>query len=163
MENTTQPISAEDYPGVEWAYPIAVQSYEVGAKRLEIMDGRLQTIMAFVATVSAVIPSIGASRSLSFNSWWFLAGAFLFATTFIVGSIARLYGRLKVLSPNDLYEGWLWKSEWTFKTNFIAFAGSAFSENLRLADKKWRLTVLITGLFFAEVVCLVFWVVSAPS
>src|SRR5688572_21643982 len=69
---------AETYPGVELAYPIAVASYDVALRRLDVMDGRLQTLMAFIVAVSAAVPSIAANRGIQFRSYWFYAALISF-------------------------------------------------------------------------------------
>jgi hypothetical protein len=159
-EETTQTTIEEletNYPGIDLAYPIAVQSYEVGSKRLEIMDGRLQTILAFVATVTGLFPAIVGKSVGAFRSPWFYAAACLFVSILILGTAARLFGKIKVLEPNQLFDHWLRKHPLEFKKDFIAFAGDALDDNLDLANKKWLASVVIIGLFAAEVVLLVVW------
>src|SRR5207248_11768290 len=74
-EANQQPLTNEQlesqYPGIEFAYPIAVNSYEVALKRLDSIDGRLQTMLAFIVAVSAVVPAVAVPRGIHFHAKMF--------------------------------------------------------------------------------------------
>jgi len=148
------------YPGVELAYPMAVSSYDTAMKRSDTIDGKLQTILAFVAVVSIAIPSIANARGVSFSSYWFYFGLLFFISIVAIGIYARLVGSIRVISPEMLFEEWLHKPAWEFKKDFIAFAGNDFNHNLQIISYKWKLTTLITIIFFFQVVCLTAWVLG---
>ena len=150
----------KEFPSVDLAYPIAVASYEVAAKRLDTVDGRLQTILAFIVTVSLAVPSVAGGRGLPFGSAWFYTAVGVFLAAVALGTYARLAGKLRVLKPSNLYEGWLDLPEWTFKKDMIYFAGEDFVKNLRLVNFKWKCSVVVTILFVAEAVCLAAWVAA---
>lgn len=84
------------FPSVDLAYTIAVDSYDVLMKRSESVDGRLQTMLALFASVTAVVPAVGASRGLSFHSKWFYVAIGAMALAVIVrprsmtSSVARM-------------------------------------------------------------------------
>ena len=78
----------ENYPGIELAYPIAVESYEVAVKRLDLMDGRLQTILMFAATLMVAVASVGTARKADFQSLWFYLGMAFFLGGAVYGSWA---------------------------------------------------------------------------
>ncbi len=149
------------YPGVEFAYPIAVNSYEVSAKRLDAMDGRLQTILTLVATVSALIPTIANNRGVTFNSGWFFAAAFIFLIIIGLGTYGRLCGDMKVLKPSSLFESWLHLEKWEFEKEMIRFAAEDFDENISLSEFRWKITAAITALFALEVALAAVWVVRS--
>jgi hypothetical protein len=151
-------VASQDkqFPGVELAYPIAVQSYEVGAKRVEIMDGRLQTLLTFIVGVSALVV-LGAGRQWDFRSPWFYIFMGLLLAAMTVGVYARLAGKIRILKPNELFIGWLDKPDWEFKKDFIYFAGNDLNHNISLSEKKWQLMLTVTGLFFLEMVFAVLW------
>lgn len=146
------------YPSIEFTYPIAVDSYEVATKRLEAADNRLQTLLTFVVTVSAVVPTFADKRGVDFHSGWFYSAIATFGLIVFAGTYARLSGSPIVLSPEFLYEGWLHKEEWEFKKDFIIFASEDFVHNLLIAERKWKYSVLITILFVLEAVLLAVWV-----
>jgi hypothetical protein len=148
----------ERYPGVNPAYGIAISSYDNLVKRLDAYDGRIQTILAFAASTTAVVPSVANARGLHFRSVWLYLSLAAFALTLFLGTYARLTGTVRLLNPSTLYEKWLHFSEWEFKKNFIYFAGKDFEANKALIEKKWKLSVAVSCLFFLEAVLLVVWV-----
>ena len=65
----------EQYPGVESAQAYILPSYEWMLTRIESADSRIQTLVAFVATTTLAVPTIGVSLrdGISLGSGWFLA------------------------------------------------------------------------------------------
>jgi hypothetical protein len=57
---------------VNLAYDIAVDSYDVLGKRLELIDGRLQTILALFASSTVAVLAIAANRKLDFHRSGFM-------------------------------------------------------------------------------------------
>lgn len=153
----------QTYPSVDFAYDIAVNSYSVAADRLDYIDGRIQTLLAFVVTVTAAIPSVAASRNVTFRSWWFWLAILFVVVNIALGTYARLVGTVMLLHPARLYERWLHFSEWEFKKNMVYFAGKDYEANIRLVERKWQYTIAIIILFSLEAICLVVWVaVNSP-
>ena len=151
----------EEYPGVEVAYDLTVAACESIIKRIDVMDGRLQTIMAFAATTTAVVPSVANSRGLTFRSNWLYAALGLFIVQLLLGTIARTFGTMKLVRPHVLWERWLEKESWLFKKDFIFFGKGHFDHNANLLRRRWRLMLVINFLFFVEVLLLVVWVATA--
>lgn len=148
------------FPSTDLAYQIALTSYDAMTKRLDAIDGRIQTLLAFAATTSALVPSIGAGRGLSFASPWFIAAMILIFLAILIGSYARLGGKVNLLDPKSLYDGWLHFSEPEFKLYLIEHAAKDFEANDALLTLRWRLAVCITILFFLEAALLVVWVAA---
>ena len=140
------------YPRVDLVYPIAVDSYDVALRRLDNIDSRLQTILAFIVTVSAAVPSVAANRGIHFKSWWFYAALAVFGVSIVLGTWARLARAPKVLNPRKALTGWLQKPEWEFKKDFISFAADDFDFNRNLVNVKWVCTVIVTLLFACQAV-----------
>lgn len=151
----------DEYPGVDLAYDIAVASYDSIVKRLDAIDGRLQTMLAFAATTTAVVPTAAKSAGLSFRSYWLYAALAVFAIQLLLGTIGRFFGRVRLLRPEVLFQRWLHKSTWLFKKDMIAWAACDFDDNARLLENRWRLTVAVSVLFFIEAVLLLLWVAFA--
>ena len=149
------------YPGVEYAYPIAVASYDLALRRLDAIDGRLQTIMAFIVAVSAVVPSVAVPRGIHFRSCAFYAALGVFVVTLTIGTVARLYGKIKVFTPKKAFNHWLHKGQWTFKRDFISVAADDFESNNWLIKFKWWCMVVVSLLFFVQAVCLTVWVTGS--
>jgi hypothetical protein len=151
------------YSGVELAYDLSVDACESIIKRLDVMDGRLQTILAFAATTTAVVPSVANSRGLTFRSNWLYAALGLFTAQLLIGTLARTFGSIKLIRPHVLWERWLEKDPWLFKKDFVFFAKQHFDHNATLLRKRWWLMLLISLLFFIEVLFLVVWIATAQS
>jgi hypothetical protein len=148
------------YPSIDLAYQIAVASYDSMARRLDAVDGRLQTILAFVVSISAAVPTLAGTRGVHFKSGWFYAAAVLFLTSIAVGTVARLAGNLQVLSPHKLYEKWLHLPPIEFKKDGIYHASRDFIANRNLVYRKWLSSVVVTILFALEAMALAVWVLS---
>ena len=148
------------YPSVDLAYDIAVASYDSIIKRLDVMDGRLQTILAFSATTTAVVPTVANARGLSFRSWWLYLALASFALQLIIGTIARSAGSVRLLKPETFYLKWLHKSHWQFKKDLVYWASQDFNDNATLLERRWRLAVSVSVLFFIEVLLLLVWVAA---
>jgi hypothetical protein len=149
------------YPGVELAYDLTVDACDSIIKRLDVMDGRLQTILAFAATTTAIVPSVANSRGLTFRSNWLYAALGLFVVQLLVGTMARTFGSIKLVRPHVLWERWLEKNPWLFKKDFVHFARQHFDHNASLLRRRWWLMLLISLLFFIEVILLVVWIATA--
>jgi hypothetical protein len=155
----SEELNKSKYPGVELAYPLAAESYDVALKRLDAMDARLQTILAFIVATSAAVPTLGAGR-VHFQSGYFYAAVFCFVIAIIGGTLARLLGRVKVLVPRHAFNHWLHKPDWEFKMDFINQAASDFEINTTTIERKWRCSVAITLLFFVQTAFLAAWVLD---
>jgi hypothetical protein len=147
--------------GVGLAYDIAINSYESVIRRLDHVDGRIQTLLAFMVTTTAIVPTVANSRGLSFRSLWLYLALACLTGGLLLGSYARHLGEVQMLHPTKLYEKWLGLSEWEFKKDLIYFAGQDFEHNKTLVERKWRASVTLTVLFFLEAAFLVVWVVAA--
>ena len=152
---------AQRYPGVEPAFDLTVDACESIIKRLDVMDGRLQTILAFSATTTAIVPSVANSRGLTFRSNWLYAALGLFVAQLLIGTIARSFGTIKLVRPDVLWQRWLEKDTWLFKKDYVFFAKQHFEHNAALLRRRWWLMLLISFLFFIEVLLLVVWIAAA--
>jgi hypothetical protein len=150
----------QTYPSVGLAYNLAVTSSDAIVRRLDSIDSKLQTILGFAAGITAGVPAIGGARGVSFNSIWFYLAAIAMVAAVILGIYARLTGEIKMLNPTELYQKWLYLSEWEFKKEFIRYAGKAFEANSSLSYRKWRLTIWVSIILFLEAICLAVWVVA---
>jgi hypothetical protein len=158
----SEELNKAKFPGVDLAYPLVAMSYDMAVRRFDAMDGRLQTIMAFIVATSATVPALAAGRGLHFRSNYFYAAIGCFAVAVVVGTVARLYGKLRVLVPREAFNHWLHKPEWEFKMDFINHSAADFEHNSTLVERKWKCSVAVTILFFAQTVCLALWALDSP-
>jgi len=157
----TEEQNKATYPGVELAYPLAVNSYDVALKRFDAMDGRLQTILAFIVATSAIVPAVAANRGLHFQSNYFYAAFACFIVAVIAGTVGRLFGRIKVLVPREAFNHWLHKPDWEFKMDFIDQAAIDFEINATMIERKWQCSIAITLLFFVQTALAAAWVLDS--
>ena len=151
----------EDPETLNLAYARALSSEDTIARRYDSMDGRLQTLLTFVVSTTVLVPTIATQRGgLSFNTLPFeiaIGTAFL---AIVIGTYARSTGELLVFHPAELEEHWLKLAEPKFKKYMIRKAGRAFEKNLSLIRYKWRLSVIVSCLFFLEALALAVWVAT---
>ncbi|MGB7209319.1 MAG: hypothetical protein WBD27_11710 [Pyrinomonadaceae bacterium] len=160
MKNPKQ-IDEAKFPSVELAYPIAVDSYDVAIKRLDLMDGRLQTLLTIIVTFFAAFVTIGNYQKADFSSYLFAISVIVFFVNVAAGIYARLAGSVKLLNPDNLYKDWLADSEWEFKKNMIYFASMSFTENMTEVYTKWQFSVWLSFGLFLQAVCQLAWVTWA--
>lgn len=149
-----------NYPGVELAYPFAVQSYELAVKRFEVMDSRIQTLLALFVTVSLGALVLICDKGSNLTSYWLLFAAVSFVAAISLGTCGRLMGILKAIDPQMLYEKFLHRPKWEFQKDFIYWAGINYKSNRVQIERKHRIAVFMTFLFCLEVICLAGWVLS---
>jgi len=154
------PPNPADFPSVDLAYQLSVSSYDIAIKRLDSIDARIQTLLAFATSTTAIVVSLSAGRGLRTTYFYFAAASMAFAI--ILGIWARMIGRIKLVRPNVLFERWLRKDEWTFKKDFIRFAGHDFEKNMGLVTLKWRMSLGVIVLFVLQVAFLVLWAAARP-
>jgi hypothetical protein len=150
-------VLAKEFPSIPLAYELAIASYETLLKRLENVDGKIQSVVTISVTVMALSPALATARSLSFRSPWFLLAMVAATAVLGFGSYARLWGTPHVLNPNELFNEFLDYQPIDFMKNMIDCCGQDFDHNKNILSRKWRLSVLITGLFFLQVLALVAW------
>lgn len=155
--NMSEQFSESDFPGIELAYPIARESYEVLIKRLDGLDGRIQSMIAYASTVTLAIPAITAGKGLSYKSPLFIAAMIIFVAAISIGIYARLRGVIKIVSPRILFEHHLNSSEWQFKKDFIFYAGENQDLNNKLMFWRSKMLNLMSFLLLVEVVLLAAW------
>ena len=159
---TGEDIGSEaKFPGVELAYDIAIDSFESMIRRVDAMNARLQTMLAFAATTTAVVPTAAKATGVSFRSWWLYFALAAFVAQLGIGMVGLSVGRLALIDPAIIYKKWLHKSTWQFKKDLVYFAGKAFAQNYHLIRRRWRLTIAMTACFFLEVALLIGWIARA--
>ena len=158
-EQTEVALSPENYPASALAYDIALKSYETALQRLEFVETRLQTTLTLAATLTLAVPAVASARGLSLRSDWLVAALIAFVIAVGLGTYARWTGEVVLLNPNLLFDNWMRFTDWEFKTNMVRFAGKHFEANSKLVQKKWRLAIITTVIFFLEIVFLFLWLV----
>ncbi|MCM3873436.1 MAG: hypothetical protein ND895_22365, partial [Pyrinomonadaceae bacterium] len=108
-----------DFPSVELAYPLAVASYDLAQKRLDVVEGRLQTLLAFVTPITIAVIAAANGKGVPFASRWFAAAMALCLLGLGFGVRTRLADKVIVIDPGVLSKKWLHFSEWQFKRNVI--------------------------------------------
>lgn len=157
MDESEVKNDEREFPGVEFAYPLALSTYETMQKRMDAVENRLQTLIGFATTISLALIAAVSGKGFDFHSWLFYAAIALYAAGVGVGYCARLWGSLQLFDPSKAYRKSLGWPEWEFKKNAIFLAGQAFTANRRVINIKGWLTAAAATLFLSEAVCLAVW------
>lgn len=159
--NQQAEASEVTWPGVHLAYDFVSLSYPWILQRLDAVDSRIQTLQAFAASVTLAAPLLAASvvEDVDFRSPCFGLALAAFVAVVVLGAVARVWGNVKLISPQVLYDDWLHYSEWEFKKNAIYFAGQHFETNRSLVNNKSWAGLAMTALLLLEVGLLVAWMV----
>ena len=147
-----------NFPAIEFAYPIAINSYDVLAKRIEAIDNKLQTQTALMISLFVVIPTLLKAQGTAYFSLWFYLSMLLLVIGIVISIYARYVGTLKVLNPNTLKEHYIQFEEYIFKYEMILHAGDAYTANHKLVERKWHNLVYSLISFSLAMVSLVVWV-----
>lgn len=150
----------ETLPSVDEAFAFVVPSYQIMLQRLDAMDSRLQALQTFAVTIAVVGAALATSivEGIDVASVWFGLALGAGGLAAFAGSITRVMGSPKVISPDELFDNWISRSPWHFKKDLLAFAGDDFNNNNRLVKLKGNAAVLASGLVLLEAVFLVVWV-----
>jgi hypothetical protein len=144
-------------PSIGLAYPFALASYDVAQKRLEVVEKRLQEILGFAVTISLGMIALHANKNYNFNSWLFMAAMAACLSGLIIGTYARVYGHLFLISPSVLQEKYLALPETVFKNYFVQFAAKHWQKNAELVNRKGTLTSIAVVCFVLEIILLILW------
>jgi hypothetical protein len=151
---------AQDFRSVELAYPLAIASYDLAQKRLDVVEGRLQTLLAFVPPVTIAVIATANGKGAPFTSYWFIGAMLLCLFGLTFGVHTRLADRVIVIDPAVLSQKWLHFSEWQFKRNVIHLSGIHFDKNATVIARKGRRTSLAAIIFLLEALFLGAWIVA---
>ena len=146
-----------EYPGVALAYDLACNSFDWANRRLEAVEGRAQSVLTFASTVTIAVIPLAVTRGLPARSAWLWLALAAFVAGVALATVARVRGRLHLISPALLFEKWLHKDDWEFKKDMIFFAGESFEANRAMVGMKHRLTIVATVMFAVEAVLVVVW------
>lgn len=151
---------ADDYKeALELAYPLAVESYKLTERRLEVIEKRLQDLLAFDVTITLGFIGI-CSGKLDFVHWAFILGIFFCLLGLGVGVYTRLEGTLMFIAPKRLYDDYLVATDAEFKLWFIGATGKNDEHNAAVIKRKARMTARIAILFLLEALLLGLWAAS---
>jgi len=150
----------DKWPSVHWAYEFVKPSYEWIQNRLDAVNARIEFLLTFSSSVTLAVPIVVKVLfpDVDFGSLWFMSAMCMFLFTAVVGILGRIYGGLKLVSLQKLYNEWLNYSEWEFKKNAIYFAGEHFTYNNSQINRKANFTIIMSVLLVLEVAFIVIWV-----
>ena len=163
----TADIPAEAYKdGLLLAYPMAVESYNMAERRLDVTEKRLQDMLAFAVTITLAIVAFGVGKISANNlqsiasAIFFAAGIMCFLAGLYVGIRARLCGELRLISLTQIYKHYLPKRDAQFKLDFIRLSGKDNDENNRSIRDKAEQARRAALWFLFEMLCFGMWAVA---
>jgi hypothetical protein len=156
MENTDKEKKIEDltaeelegylkkeFPGINYAYDIAIKSYELTSNRSDAIDGRINRFLTWSTSITAGIIAVYTSinkYNLEFNKPFYIAVA-IFCVILITAFLLELFTKVELISPGILRDHDLFLNEYTFKRDRIFAATKAFDKDLKRINCKGRFSV----------------------
>jgi hypothetical protein len=156
-------IEKDEHPSVEVAYDLAVKSYDLSERRLQIVEGRNEKILGYVSGLTlAVVAFLAGSNStkLNLNSCLFITALIFGVLSLITGLLVMLAGRIKVIDIKTIKEKWIHLEEIDFKKEMLIASSKHYDENCELLEKKAQLTLISAVLFVLEIIFLIIWLTS---
>jgi hypothetical protein len=148
-----------EFPAIAQIYPIAIDSYDVMAKRVEAVDNKLQAQLTVMLSVFVVIPTLLKDRGYAFSSPWFVSSMIVLTGAIAIALYARLAGNLKVLKPREMYKKFSHLKDYEFMTDMIIHANNAFDANHQLVTRKWSSLKYSLFIFSLSMGLLVAWAI----
>lgn len=148
---------ATEFPGVEHAYPLAIESYKTVRERFDVMEKRGQTLIVFVTTLAAFIVTIATKTGTPKTTIFLIVGFVCYVTSMVFAVLSQLYGKCVVPNPKLLREKTLEWDQWTFKNNLIDWAGRHFEENMKTVEARMQFIVGTIAFGLLSLVSLALW------
>lgn len=142
------------YPGVKLAFPIALEAYNVGERRIEAASDRADKLVAFAATVTLAAVPYAIQQGAEPTGFFLLVAVSCFVAGVVFGVTSRLRGRVVTIGPRTLYDRYLHKSAWEFRKDIIYFAGDALDAMTATVRTKHRWLLWSATAFLLEVLAL---------
>ena len=155
-----RPDEPNPYPGVPRAYELARDSYDLMMRRYEFALLRVQTIAGLATTVAVAAPAIAQSRStaVEFRDPRLYGALGAVALILFILLAVHIVGPMILISPKQLYDGWLHLTDSEFQAQYVYWAGVHFQRNARAVWWKSSLGNLASFLLLIEGALLVWWV-----
>lgn len=162
-EKTELPLLIAKYPSIDIAYPLAVDSYEVMSKRIEVVNQRLQNLAKFMLTFVALLPVALRTQDISLGSFWFICSMLALVTGVFLSVIPLLTGHIQLMHPRNLWDYYLDSQPLIVKRDLIAYAAEDYELNEKLLNRQhlWLRLSLIA--FAVAAGLLVVWAVVGNS
>lgn len=153
------PKLEEQFPSVEIAYLLSLDSYKIVRERFDAMEKRGQTIIVFFTTISlAIITIVAKDKSLSFKTTWFILASLSYIVMLVFGIISQTSGTLIFPNPKLIYEKTLSWSKWEFQKNLIYQAGEHYEHNLEQIDRRWKIVNISACFGLVTLFSLAIWI-----
>jgi hypothetical protein len=162
MDSPSQPSPAEYddlYPSLGLAFDQVNPSYQLASDRLNAANSRIEHLIGTAVTLTLAVPAFVAAAvdEPAFDSWWLYAAGGTFAVMLLLGLVARAVGGIIVISPAELYQGWLHLQQQEFRARLVYWSGEHFRRNLSRIWWKSSAATLMSILLVVEISLFVGW------
>ncbi len=160
MEEKLSGTSLEtQYPSMNLAYEFVKPSYDWLQNRLNAVNTRIEFLLTLSFSITVAIPIFMSALidDIDFGAWWFVAIIVVFIIIALIGLVERMFGGIKLVSPQKLYDEWLELSAWEFKRSSIYWAGKNFQDNASLINRKANCGIAMTVLLVIEIIFILLW------
>lgn len=146
-----EPVTKENYPSLDLAYEIALESFRIGERRFDGSGERAERLLSLIVAVNAVGMPLLASKGATIGTIWIVVAVCLLAGAMGLAMCARSAGKFTTLSPGELREKWLTLPQDRFKADLIGAAQAVLDDNSAVIDKRWRFQRCATICLILEV------------
>lgn len=149
----------QEYPGLDLAYGMVQSSYDLAVSRLNAVENRIQAVMVFSASFIVTVPVLVAAtgNTIVLTTMLFYAAATIAGLNLLIGTAARAWSEIRVLSLDSISERWLGLPDESFKLYAVEWSAEHFKANVNTVNKAGRFAILMTILFLAETILLALW------
>ncbi|MDE2670056.1 MAG: hypothetical protein OXI51_10425 [Chloroflexota bacterium] len=161
--NVEEGIPRSNSATVDLAYGIALSAYSSSLQQWESVHRRLDALLSFVTTVTIAAP-VAAQAVLEdpdFTSPLIILAGALYVVIVFIALVARSFGAILQLSPQELHESWLDLDEDEFKAGVLDWSATHNSRSRVLVTRKNFAAHVMAALFVCEALLLVAWMVAA--
>ena len=127
-----------------------MQSYDLMVKRFDAMEARIHSTIGLAMSLTFAIPVALKAFDLQYRQGWMVATGVMFLLAILLSIVARLFGKISLVSPKELNKTWIQYPEDHFKQQFVLHAGEHADANVSLLDTRHKLLCGTIFLFLLE-------------
>ena len=143
-------MTEDQYPSLDLAYPVAVDSYDLSRERLGSVEIKIQKLMTVSVGLTAAIPVALKAMDFSIGLSWLVSMLVIFGLSSVIGICGLLVGRLSIMDPGVLHDEYIPLEPWKFKKAYVYWSGKHLVKNDKMIERKWKAAVAMSFLLFLE-------------
>lgn len=146
---------------LDLAYPLAIESYKLSERRMDVIEKRLQELLAFAVTVTLALIAVSVGK-VNIHETPFILAMLSFISGMGIAIWGRLSGGIVSISTEKLYDNYLQLNDSDFKLSIVGHAGTHDTRNIAINARKARCADIAAIFFLLEFALVGYLVVSQP-